>query len=337
MRSALSILCTFSALAACSNDTAMGRRCSVDGKTCVSTSSADGGSAGSGVINTAGTGGIDNTDNALTVHVEDIAKMTIEVITLACAGDCADIEAVAKGGNPAYHFKWEDGSTNAKRHVCLDASAKLSVEVTDTAIDTDELGYEAHTVSSEVTANVLACGDAGAPGADAGFTDGPLCIVNPGLEGSTPGTTEAVGWNLPGWTICASSPDVGPRSDITVQASEGKTYALGNGGISESAGTELCKPMVVGEAVPFSIDLALWTIQFTAVQPAVLELWGGTSSCAMDELLWTSPQITEPDWKTVCGALKAPSTAYTHLRWVPKNSAGFLLLDNIRPGATCEP
>jgi hypothetical protein len=162
----MAVLCT---LSACSSDIAMGRRCSSDGKSCVGTTSADGGSAGSAASNTAGTGSIDNTGNALTVHVEDIAKMTIEVITLTCAGDCADIEAVAKGGNPAYHFKWEDGSTNAKRHVCLDASAKLSVEVTDTAIDTDELGYEAHTVSSEVTAKVIACGtdggviDAGKP------------------------------------------------------------------------------------------------------------------------------------------------------------------------------
>jgi hypothetical protein len=91
------------------------------------------------------------------VRVEDIAGMTIEILTLACAGDCADIEARASGGNPPYAFAWEDGSSAPTRHVCLDASASLTVDVTDTAIDDDEFKYAASTVSAQVTATVLEC------------------------------------------------------------------------------------------------------------------------------------------------------------------------------------
>jgi hypothetical protein len=106
--------------------------------------------------------------------VHDVAEMTIELITLACAGDCADIEAVAHGGNPPYAFAWEDGSTSAARHVCLDAATTLTVTATDTAIDTDELGYEAQSTSADVTATVLACTDGGMPPvADAGTCQAP--------------------------------------------------------------------------------------------------------------------------------------------------------------------
>ena len=134
----------------------------------------DGGSAGAsggaGVGNPSGgqSGTVGTVDNALTVEVEDIDGMTIEIVTLACAGDCADIEAVAHGGNDPYTFEWEDGSTDPQRRVCLERSAELAVSVTDTAITTDELGYEAQTVSTTVSAAVLDCSmpkpDASVPG-----------------------------------------------------------------------------------------------------------------------------------------------------------------------------
>jgi hypothetical protein len=43
--------------------------------------------------------------------------MTVTLLTLACEGDCADIVAVASGGREPYSFEWEDGSTEATRHV----------------------------------------------------------------------------------------------------------------------------------------------------------------------------------------------------------------------------
>jgi hypothetical protein len=133
------------------------------------------GSAGMGFENPGGNAGtgVQQADNALTVRVEDVREMTIEIITLACAGDCADIEAVARGGHPPYTFEWEDGSTDAMRRVCLEAAAELTVSTTDTAIEADENGYEAQTARTEVSARVLDCADAGAqdggvPGASCG-------------------------------------------------------------------------------------------------------------------------------------------------------------------------
>jgi hypothetical protein len=67
------------------------------------------------------------------------------------------VQAVATGGNPPYAFAWEDGTTSAMRHVCLDDSTTLSVSATDTAIHADEFSYEAQTATAEVTATVLDC------------------------------------------------------------------------------------------------------------------------------------------------------------------------------------
>ncbi|HEX2678854.1 MAG TPA: hypothetical protein VHM19_19515 [Polyangiales bacterium] len=83
--------------------------------------------------------------------------MTIEIITLQCAGDCADIQAVAHGGNAPYTFAWDDGSTSAMRHVCLDASSVLRVQATDTAVQDNEFHMPAQTASAEVTATLLGC------------------------------------------------------------------------------------------------------------------------------------------------------------------------------------
>jgi hypothetical protein len=160
-------------LLACSQDVDTGRRCADGDKRCgesprnVGTAGRPVGGAGGSASNQSGTGGnaVGNHDDALTVDVQDIRKMTIEIVTLQCAGDCADVEAVAHGGNPPYAFAWEDGSTSATRHVCLDASATLRVAATDTAIDSEEFDYDAHTVYADVTATVLDCSqpDAGVP------------------------------------------------------------------------------------------------------------------------------------------------------------------------------
>jgi hypothetical protein len=126
-----------------------------------------GGSAGFGSGAGQVDGGAIGTGNeALSVRVQDPDEMTIEVITLACAGDCADVEAVARGGNHPYAFTWEDGSENAKRRVCLGASTTLEVTATDTAIQSEEFQYDAQTATSEVTATVLTCSDGGVPTTD---------------------------------------------------------------------------------------------------------------------------------------------------------------------------
>jgi hypothetical protein len=99
----------------------------------------------------------------LSVQVRDAKQLKITLVALTCAGDCADIEAVASGGNPPYTYAWEDGSKDAKRHVCLDSSKSLRISATDTAIMAAEFGYAAHTASADVQATVMACSDVGVP------------------------------------------------------------------------------------------------------------------------------------------------------------------------------
>jgi hypothetical protein len=156
------------ALLACSS----GQACSSEqrgrpGEVGVFEDAGNAGSGGQAGIGNAGTSGAvgsgGSSTNALSVGVQDIAEMKIEILTLQCAGDCADIEAVARGGNAPYTFAWEDGSTDARRRVCLDASAELSVSATDTAIDADEFHYDATTATAQVSARVLDCEDGGTP------------------------------------------------------------------------------------------------------------------------------------------------------------------------------
>jgi hypothetical protein len=98
---------------------------------------------------------------ALEAHIEQ-NHIAIQVVTVSCAGPCADVVAVATGGHAPYTFTWEDGSTSTARHVCPSADTSYTVKVTDTAT-TGELGRAAQTVQVPLTANVIACPDAAAP------------------------------------------------------------------------------------------------------------------------------------------------------------------------------
>jgi len=58
----------------------------------------------------------------------------------------------------------------------------------------------------------------------------------------------------------------------------------------------------------------------------------------LDELLWTSPQVTNVDtWETYCGTLiPSKSLGYLRLVYAPDAGAsGYLLIDNFRPKASC--
>jgi len=112
---------------------------------------------------------------ALGAHIED-NHVTVSFITLACAGDCADVQAIATGGQAPYTFAWDNGSTNPARHVCPTSSTSYHVKVTDTA-RTGELEQAAETAQASLTANVLACPDASMPGCD---EDGGGMAIAPG-------------------------------------------------------------------------------------------------------------------------------------------------------------
>ena len=286
----------------------------------------------------------------LKVHVEDGAGLTIEVITLQCGGGCADVIAVARGGHPPYVFSWDDGSPDPKRHVCLSASTKLGVTVTDTVITNVEFGPTMGTASASIDAELLACPDAGMPpiAADAGLSPpAALCVPNASFEG-TPGMGVEKTELVPGWTSCDFTPDVGPlRSSLA--ASDGATYLGAYAG--ESAGTKLCADLQAGQAVSLSVDVANSVL--TGELP--LEIWGGSSHCSKEELLWTSPIVSGMEtWQHDCATL-TPTKAYSYLVLMPSRNGnalpqtegnpglgftpwftdGYLAVDNIKPVSSC--
>jgi hypothetical protein len=118
---------------------------------------------------------------SLQAHIERNA-MTVKVITLSCSGPCADVEAVATGGNAPYSFAWDDGSTDPARTVCPTADTSYRVKVTDEATS-GEFGRPSQTVQASVTADVIACPDGGAA-ADAGACD-PDASEAPAINPST--------------------------------------------------------------------------------------------------------------------------------------------------------
>jgi hypothetical protein len=323
----------------CSADVPTGRRCPEGLPDCVQPhGSAGGGAGGGGVSGGSGAGGAGATgviENALSVEVQDDEELRIEILTLACEGDCADIEAVAQGGRPPYTFEWDDGSTEAARRVCLDASQDLSVTAADTRSTDPEFPHEQQTATAMVAAHVLDCSDAGPPPPRDG-----LCVENPSFEGTPQTTVSDATWDLPGWTMCNVTPDVNPASS-QLPPTDGKTYLAmvgGGPGVYESTGAELCAPLTPGKPISFELDIAASSY---IGGPTQLQLWGGTTSCATETLLWASPMITDIDmWQTHCATF-TPDAAYAFMTIRPTEvpftqSGSYLLVDNLRVVEGCE-
>jgi hypothetical protein len=100
----------------------------------------------------------DGGPSALDAQIEQ-NDLVVTFVTVTCSGGCADIQAVASGGHPPYHFAWDDGSTAAARQVCPSATKTYSVDVTDTAT-VGEVPHPAQSAKAQVTADVLDCPDA---------------------------------------------------------------------------------------------------------------------------------------------------------------------------------
>jgi hypothetical protein len=113
-------------------------------------------------------GALDASDTELRVRIRDPQALSIELVTLRCAGDCAEVIAAASGGNPPYVFAWDDGSADPQHQVCAEQDSTFAVTVTDTAVTDGEFTYEAQRANAELRAQVLACADAGAPAACTG-------------------------------------------------------------------------------------------------------------------------------------------------------------------------
>jgi hypothetical protein len=282
-------------------------------------------------------GGDASAPGAFDAHIEE-NHVTITFVTVSCAGDCADVEAVATGGHPPYAFAWDDGSTSATRRVCPKSNTAYDVKVTDTG-STGEFAQAAQTVQVPLPAKVLACPDGGA--ADAG---GNLCLSNPSLEGTAGATIEQI--DAPPWLSCLlglSYANIWNASLADgIVPSDGNTYlrlgSVGSQSTLSSASEPICAPMEAGSTYHVLLDMAYEPQDSTA--PSSLQIWGGASSCSLGELLWTSDPVTATSWKTYCATL-TPSKETTYLTLgarVPAsllgNTSG-LYIDHMVPVAAC--
>lgn len=111
--------------------------------------------------------------NPFSAHIESPPGVTVEIITLSCSNECADVVAVAKGGFAPYSFRWEDGSVNAARRVCPTSATIYRVSVTDTGRSSGEHRRDPETVSVPLTVTMLTCPHDGGVSPEAG-TCAPL-------------------------------------------------------------------------------------------------------------------------------------------------------------------
>jgi hypothetical protein len=286
----------------------------------------------------------------LDAHIED-HDIVVTFVTLSCADSCADIEAVATGGNPPYSFQWADGTTGTTRHVCPTSTRTYGVTVKDTAV-TGELPHPQATATASLTADVVSCPDGGARD---GGSSGGACIQNPSFEG----TAAVLGFDAPPWTTCGPAlPSQDTIWNATLSGSglqsappspsDGQTYLVlaPNQGIgTQHVSGPLCATMRAGTTYAVRIDLTAYDgVDGGPEGPLeTLQIWGaGGASCAESELLWTSPPIASGSgWSTYCATL-TPTEDTTYLSFasaVPTGSTGIpvdaLCVDHLVPVAAC--
>jgi hypothetical protein len=173
--------------------------------------------------------------NGLDAEIEQ-NQVAVTFVAVACAGDCADVQAVASGGTPPYSFLWDNGSTSAVRRVCPTPDASYDVRVTDTA-GTGEFNQNAQTVTVPLGSRVPACPDGAASDAGSaidGAAGTPLGTV------TVPGTADLWLAGQPSGSMLTyeNQSDVVPAdSPVEVNVASGsKLTILATGGTSFTGG-----------------------------------------------------------------------------------------------------
>jgi hypothetical protein len=272
-------------------------------------------------------------ENALTVEVQDIQGLKVDVVTVGCAGDCVDVVAVASGGHPPYEFAWDDDPREgARRRLCADTPAELTLTVNDTSIDDPEFHYAPQTAHAKVTVDVLECPDAG------GLPDATVpddCVsTEPGPTGADAGVPQ------PLWQTCAASSLVMEPTDFVISdcRPSARFAAYDNAPSDQEYSTaKLCVPLEGGKAR--SIQLGRGPggpnhlqgdkgdsvfSNFAAETSLSLELWGGDGACAKQELLWQMDPVGWSGWFGNACATLQPTQSHTHLTvvWHATTAAG---------------
>jgi hypothetical protein len=281
--------------------------------------------------------GFSGTDGGqgLDAYIEQ-GHIAVTFITLSCSGPCADVQAVATGGNAPYRFVWEDGSTSAMRHVCPTSSTNYRVTVSDSGMS-GEFFRAPETTTVPLSATVMACPDGGIP----------ACVSNPSFEG----TAVSEGVDAAPWVTCTSG---GVDTAITNQSipgylvqlpapTDGNTYlgltsSYGNGvGTVGAVSEPLCAVMHAG--VAYSLELDVVNGSGLGLTPTALEIFGASSSCTQAQLLWTSP-VAGTSWSTFCATF-TPTQGTTYLTLTlaaPANGttpSSAFFVDHLVPVTSC--
>lgn len=158
--------------------------------------------------------------------------------------------------------------------------------------------------------------------------------------------------------VCSGSADLhsngAQRFGINEVAQEGSSFAglhplIGSPQTQgESISVPLSTPLIAGEIANISFHLAVgrlnglvghaaWGPQNLGDNPGYFEIWGGSSSCASTELLYTS-QVVPNDaagWVFESGTFSPTNSGITHLRIIPfgsltGNHTPYMLIDGLQ-------
>ena len=164
---------------------------------------------------------------------------------------------------------------------------------------------------------------------------------NPSLEDVT-----GVGVTPWGYSKCTvggpSSPDVQPGIwNVFLQPSDGFSYVgfiCRANNTWESFTTQLNAPLMGGTQYAFLVDLASSDKYFGYNDSAAtLKIWGGTSNCDKEYLLWESVPVDNVNyWRTDTASFVTREKNITHLTFEPGYTTampykGNVLIDNFRP------
>ncbi|MBI3501390.1 MAG: gliding motility-associated C-terminal domain-containing protein [Bacteroidetes bacterium] len=249
----------------------------------------------------------------------------------ACAGNCVTLTANASSGNSPYTYLWSGnlGTTSAVS-ACPSVTTIYTVTITDA---------NSSTATTTATATIITCSTSATCPA----------FQNPSFEN---GGNGGIAMTAPQWTICNLTPDLYPPGMVTTSLTptQGQNFAgftsdpINTG---ESFGQQLTTPLNAGGNYSFSMDLAGFNGAPFYFPKAQVEIWGGNSSCAKTQLLWTSPVINNLSWQNYTATLAVPTGNYSYITFqsicptcVAPNEAGYMFLDNIQctppvPSSSC--
>lgn len=170
---------------------------------------------------------------------------------------------------------------------------------------------------------------------------GQLFLDNASFEGKPQDATNPVGW-FP----CerGTTPDILPGPwGVYQEASDGNTYVgliTRDDGTWESIGQRLKKSLQPKDCYTFNIDLAHSSTYSGYNLPIRLRIWGGTTRCTKEQLLFESDVIKNTDWETheVQFYVKTPINYILIEAFYKENRfshRGNILVDHITPIKAC--